>query len=245
MSRGLPPSPHQFRSIEQWAVEFYDFFLAQSRIVQENDPLPILLPHRTRSIMERAAVAGVLLYDATYETPVVSIGNAWEPLRTVTEFLLCYDTAAAVAGAAVGTGGVKVPFNVAEVSVAPWATFNAGTTDFTLARGTYQVQGHVTLTKSTGTGARNFAGYLAQSTDLTTPVGTVKMGSLHIPSGAPAQSTHVAPFRGQVTVPDGGGTYAMVVNTPDIDSQFGIAHGIIGYDNVYARLEVSLVGLNE
>jgi hypothetical protein len=244
MARALPPSPSEFRSLNEWATELYEFFLAQTRAGEDNDPLPVLLPHRTQGVMERAAVNGILLFDPDYDTPVVSETGAWEPLRNTPQFAISYDTAATTDGATITTGGAKVPFDTAEVEVAPWATFNSGTTDFTLSRGKYYIEGFVSLTKVSG-GEKSFAGYLAESSDLTTPVGTVRMGTLIIPTNGANEATHVVPFRGQVTVPEGGETYAMVVNTPDSDTRFGSAHDITGYQNIFARLAITLIGLNE
>lgn len=244
MSQNVPPSPSEFRSIDEWAQNFYEFYLSQTRIRDDNDPLPVLLPHRVDNIMERAAVAGILLYDPTYETPVVSEDGAWEPIRNVPQFVLQYDTASTTDGAAITTGGAKIPFDTEEAALAGWATFNAGTTDITLIRGKYYIEGFVALTKVSG-GEKTFTGYLAKSSDLTTPVGTVKMGTLVIPTSGVDETTHVVPFRGQVIVPEGGETYAMVVNTPDSDTRFGSAHGITGFENIYARLAITLIGLNE
>jgi hypothetical protein len=244
MSRALPPNPNDFIGLEEWARKFYEFYLSQVRYQEENDPLPILLAHRSNSVMERAAVDGLFLYDPTYETPVVSEQGEWEPTRTKSLFSLNYDTAFNVDGATISTGGDKIPFDALATDGAPWAVFDAVNNDFDLVQGQYNIEGFVSITKISG-GEKTFTGYLAESTDLTTPVGTVKMGSLVIPSNAANEATFVVPFRGQVSVPSGGGTYAMVVNTADSDTRFGTAHGISGYENIYARLAISLIGLNE
>lgn len=244
MSTALPPSPNQFSSVEEWARQFYEFYLSQTRVRDENDPLPIQLPHRVNEIMERAATDGIMLFDPAYGSPVTSEDGAWEPTRTQPQFSIEYDTAFNVNGATVTTGGDKVPFDTQEIDRSKWATFNPTTNDFDLIQGRYQIEGFVTLTKLSG-GAKNLTGYLAESSDLTTPVGTVKMGTVRFAAAAPNNTTLVVPFRGQVTVPSGGGTYAMVVQTPDSNVAFGVAHSISGYDNAYARLSISLVGLNE
>lgn len=76
----LPPSPAQFRSTEEWARQFYEFYISETRIQQDNDPLPVQLPHRTDGIMERATTPGVLLYDPIQKTPVYSENNIWNPI---------------------------------------------------------------------------------------------------------------------------------------------------------------------
>lgn len=243
MSNSVPPNPEFFGNMRDWARAFYEFQLTQTRIGQANDPLPVLLAHRTGGIVERAATDGVLMYDPTYETPIISIDDAWEPTRTKPQFLIDYDTPAATDGAAMSAGANAIPFDVAEVDVAAWATFNATTNDFTLIQGRYYVSGFVSLSKVSG-GAKAFTGYLAETSALTTPVGDVKMGTLVIPSSASNDETHVVPFQGIVDVPDGGGTYSMVVHASAADCRFGTAHGITGYTNIFGRLAVTLIGVN-
>lgn len=244
MSRGLPPNPTGFRSLSEWAQQFYEFFLARSRVAEENDPLPVLLPHRTSTTFERATPNGILLYDPVYNTPVVSVGGEWEPTRNKPLFELNYEEAANDNGVNIGQNGDKIPFNAQNLNGSTWGTFNSSTTDFTLFQGQYYIDGYVSITKAGG-GAKSFTGYLAKSSDLTTPVGSVKMGSLTLPANAVSRSTDIVPFSGQVSVPQGGDTYAMVVFTEDNNTRFGTAHGITGYLNVYGRLSVTLIGLNE
>lgn len=244
MSRAQPPSPQQFRTIEEWATEFYEFYLSQTRIREENDPLPVLLAHRTDGGLERATTNGIMLFDPIYDTMVVSENGKWEPHRNQPLVFINYDTAFNVNGATISTGGVKIPFDNEEVNLSSWATFNSGSNDIDLLQGTYAIEGFVTISKISG-GAKAFTGYLAESSDLTTPVGTVKLGTLSLPANAPNGQTFVVPFRGQIDVPEGGGTYAMVVNTSNSNTRFGTAHNISGYENIYARLSISLTGLNE
>lgn len=80
MPQGLPPSPAQFRSIEEWAQQFYDYYLAETRNQQENDPLPVLLAHQTPSQLHRATTDGVLMYDPATGHPVVSKNGQWVKL---------------------------------------------------------------------------------------------------------------------------------------------------------------------
>jgi len=243
MTRRSPPNPSGV-SYEQWASAMYMYLRGLSEVRQSVEPLPVLLAHRTANVVARASQAGILLYDPVYETPVVSQNGEWSPTRGVPLFSLNYDTAYNVDGAAVGTGGVKIPFNTQELDNAPWATFNPTTNDFTLARGEYHIEGFLTLTKVSG-GAKSFTGFLATSAALTTPVGSVRMGSVHMTASAANDTTFIVPFRGQVSVPEGGDTYAVVVRTPATNASFGKAHSISGYTNVYARLTIQLIGLNE
>lgn len=243
MNRRLPPNPRQFRSLHEWATQFYDFLLTGSARNEKADPMPVLLSHRSVNSLERASVDGILLYDPVYETTVVSVGGKWEPLRTVPLFMLCYDELYNVDGNTITTGGMKVPYNEAEINNASWATFNPTTNDFTLIKGIYSISGFVTITKTAG-GAKRLTGYLAKSSDLTTITGTVRMGTTHISASAPNDTTLVVPFTGQVTV-DAEDTYAFVVQTSDSDTALGKAHDILGYDNEYSRLTICLIGLNE
>lgn len=243
MRLGKVPNPVAFQDIREWAKEMYRYFGTQVRFDEENDPLPVLLPHRTSARDERATTDGIMLHDPLYETSVVSENNEWVPVVGQQSVQLNYDTAATTNGAAVGTGGAKIPFDTEAENGVPWCTFNAGTNDFTLIQGKYFIEGYVTLTKLSG-GAKNITGYLAQSSDLTTPVGTVSMGTLRFASSAPNNTTKIVPFIGTVAVPAGGQTLAMVVLTNDTNVTFGVAHGITGYENIYSRLSIKLAGLN-
>lgn len=77
MTQGLPPNPSRFRSIDQWARQFYDYFVSDARVEEENDPLPVLLPHRGSGIAERAATEGVVLYDPVTQEAIISKDGAW------------------------------------------------------------------------------------------------------------------------------------------------------------------------
>lgn len=80
MSNALPPNPSQFRDTQQWAQQLYQFMVAESRIKVDNDPVPILLPHQTDGVMERAGQAGVLMYDPVLKAVVYSEDDVWYPL---------------------------------------------------------------------------------------------------------------------------------------------------------------------
>lgn len=80
MSQGLPPNPNAYRSLEEWARQFYDYYLAETRVSEENDPLPVLLAHQTPNQLYRATVDGVLMYDPATGHPVVSKNGEWVKL---------------------------------------------------------------------------------------------------------------------------------------------------------------------
>lgn len=74
----LPPNPAMFRDIQTWAAQFYEWTMAGTRVNEENDPLPVLLPHKIGGVIEeRAAVDGVVMYDPTLGKPVISIAGVW------------------------------------------------------------------------------------------------------------------------------------------------------------------------
>jgi len=244
MSRALPPSPAAFRSVDQWARQFYEYTLAQTRVQQENDPLPVLLPHRTASVMERAAQTGVILYQPTYETPVISANNEWVPIRTARLVELTYELGAAVDGSAVVVGANKLPFNTLQKDLAIWGVPDTATNTITLLQGTYYISGFYTLTKTSG-GAKAFTTYLADATALDTPVGSVAGASLYMPASLPNLFTNIVTYAGFIDVPEGGGTYAMVCRSSTAAARFGTAHGLTGYSNKYAHMSAQLVGLNE
>lgn len=86
MSAQLPPSPSAFNNMRAWASAFYEFYLAQTRVNQDNDPLPVLLPHRADGIIERASVGGILLFQPETQEAVVSASSAWAPLSSLPSY---------------------------------------------------------------------------------------------------------------------------------------------------------------
>lgn len=80
MTSEIPPNPADFRSMQEWAEKLYEYFVAQTRIGADNDPLPILLAHRQGGLTERAATDGILMYDPSTGKVVVSKDGAFEPL---------------------------------------------------------------------------------------------------------------------------------------------------------------------
>lgn len=79
VSSSLPPNPASFGSIEAWAANYYEFLIAQARYGQQNDPLPVLLPHKIGD--ERAAVDGVVMYDPVQNALVVSQDGQWRTIE--------------------------------------------------------------------------------------------------------------------------------------------------------------------
>jgi hypothetical protein len=82
MAQKLPPNPDQFPNIGQWARSMYTFLSGGNRFEEVNNPLPVLLPHRSQNVMERAATDGIMLYDPTLKTPVYSVDGRWEAMNT-------------------------------------------------------------------------------------------------------------------------------------------------------------------
>lgn len=72
------PNPKMYRNIGEWANALYEHMASASRVTSVNDPLPVLLPHRTSARMERAATDGILLFDPQYDTPVVAVAGNWD-----------------------------------------------------------------------------------------------------------------------------------------------------------------------
>lgn len=86
MTRRLPPNPNEFRSLADWAKQFYEFSLSLTRITTENDPLPVLLAHQTEGQLPRAAEDGILMFDPQTEQTVVSTGGDWNGISCVPSY---------------------------------------------------------------------------------------------------------------------------------------------------------------
>ena len=71
------PNPKQFRSTQQWAEQLYEFMTSQSRNVEQNNPLPVLLAHQVGNSMPRAATDGVLMWNPIDKVAVISYSGAW------------------------------------------------------------------------------------------------------------------------------------------------------------------------
>jgi len=84
MTGRLPPNPSAFRSLNEWASQLYEFFLAQSRVGERTDPTPVLLAHQTGG--ERAAVNGILIYDPVTKEPLVASVGVWTPITALPSY---------------------------------------------------------------------------------------------------------------------------------------------------------------
>lgn len=69
-----------FRNLQGWADQLYRYLIAEAPVTGRANPTPVLLAHRTGGIDERAATDGVLLYDPTIKTVVVSEDGVWRPI---------------------------------------------------------------------------------------------------------------------------------------------------------------------
>jgi len=84
MSVVLPPNPTQFRSIEDWANQMYEWQLANTTIGTTVEPAAVLLAHQTGD--ERAATDGILMYDPVTQEPLVASDGAWVPITTLPSY---------------------------------------------------------------------------------------------------------------------------------------------------------------
>lgn len=84
MSVVLPPNPAQFRSIEDWANQMYEWQLANTTIGTVVEPAAVLLAHQTGD--ERAAVNGILMYNPVTQEPMVASAGAWVPITTLPSY---------------------------------------------------------------------------------------------------------------------------------------------------------------
>lgn len=239
------PDPSYYSSLKEWARDVFESQDSAARFSGRNDPMPVQLAHRVSGDDAKVGREGILLYQIDYETPVVSDTDDWIPLHVIPKLQLAYEEDHNIKGEALSAGANAIPFNSTNVNNAEWATFDPTTHYITLNKGTYYIDGFVCLNKDTGTNDKTFTGYLAETSDLTTAVGSVKMATLVIPDTADAFQNHVVSFRGQVEVASDNTTYAMIVNASTTGVSFGRAHNITGKNNIYAQLSATLVGLNE
>lgn len=84
MGTGTPPNPMLFRTTQEWAIEFYDFFMSQTRVREENEPLPLLLAHKVKGIMARAATNGIIMYNPATGHVELSTNKKWAPMANLT-----------------------------------------------------------------------------------------------------------------------------------------------------------------
>ena len=74
-----PPAPSS--DLRVWADELYKW-LTSSKGQSRLEPATVLLAHRKTDRAERAAVAGMLMYDQLLKSPIVSRGGAWYSLSS-------------------------------------------------------------------------------------------------------------------------------------------------------------------
>ena len=77
------PNPNSYNDVKLWARALHDYLTAQTRIGQQNNPLPVMLPHVSDNIVARAAVDGLVLFDPTAVTAIISLSGAWSPLSHI------------------------------------------------------------------------------------------------------------------------------------------------------------------
>jgi hypothetical protein len=230
----LPPHPKG--DLHLWASQIYDWLMNSQSIDQVNDPSTILLAHKIASTMARANVAGILLYDPVLQTPVYSEGGQWVPFATTPRALLTYSTAYNVNGAALAAGNNKVPL-AATFNHLPGAALPSADT-FSLSAGKYLLSGEVILSLTVG-GAQTAVAYIALASDLTTPVGT----AISVPCALPAVDVNITlPFIGELIVPAGGETYALVVRTSSANFRLGNASNLSAIPNRFASIAVAQTG---
>lgn len=82
MTARIPPNPNQSSDLRAWARQLYDYILSESRVRQDNNPRPILLSHQVAGGLERAAAAGILMYDPVKKSAVISVDGRWEPIMS-------------------------------------------------------------------------------------------------------------------------------------------------------------------
>lgn len=234
-----PPNPAQFRNMQEWALQFYQYTLSQSPIRGVTSPSPVMLARKLNDEMPRAVEDGVLLYDPVYKTAVMSQDGVWLPIKGYPELTLAYETAYNVAPALISSGGMAVPLNTVLDDSAAWGSLDPTTGYVTLLQGSYYFDATVSACRVSGTSERINA-YLALTSDLTTPVGNASMAVIYTNT-----VTDHARLRGQVDVPEGGETYAIVVDVPTTDYyRLGIDSDLSGLNSRHADVSVQLIGFN-
>jgi len=239
MSRTPPPFPQG--DIKLWSRQLYDYLLSLSDIKQSLEPTSVLLSHRLISAQERAVTDGLLLYDPVYQTPVYSRNGAWYPLSTEPRLVFRQAATFATNGPAIVAGGDKIKFGTAIKDDAAWGSFDDINFTFTLLEGTYYIEGYATVATTSAVGTHTCVIYAAVSTALTTTVGNVVGGVVSFGT-SPNNNNEIVPFMGEITVPSGGETYAMVFRTASNDLIAGYANNIAsGVHNRYAQCAISLI----
>lgn len=238
----VPPYPSG--DLYDWARRMYEFMVAQSPYKGTVEPQSVLLASKVTvptGISARAAADGLMLYDPVNEAALISYDGVFHPMNAVPRALYAYSEAYNVNGAAISAGGDAVPLDTTIYNGAPWVSFNAATGEFTLTEGQYYITGDVAIA-SNAAGDHSAFVHIAENTDLTTPVGNVISNTAHLASGQSNLNIPV-PFAGELTVASGGKTYNLVVRSASSNLQFGNAHGVVGFDNYYARLSIAKIGI--
>lgn len=208
------PSLAQSGSITAWANQIYEYLSSGSLAEKEITAEAILLARVNSNA--RATVSGIMLYDAVNDVPVYSVGGAFVPLVNL-ETVETVSTAYNVDGVTFISGETEVLTGV-------------------LTAGTYRFSGFVTVTTD-GTTTDAVAFYIADSTDLTTPVSSVISGSVILPNVA--DTTVQVPISGDLTTL--GLSYSLVARASGSSLYNGKAHGLTGLDNLFASLTIRKV----
>lgn len=239
MSENFPPSPGN--NWKEWADRLYSYLSSRAAIDARNDPRPLLLLHRVASILYRAVTEGIVLYDPTRQVPVISVNSAWRSLGQYSVAEFSYEVAAASAGAALVTGNNKVPLNTFQLEPI-WTVLDIATGNFTLLAGNYHIEASAELINPVAAN-HTYVAYLASSADLTTPIGDAISHTKKVTSSYPIGNSVKLLLGGSFTVPDGGGTYCLVVKTDNGGMLYSAAHGFIGIQNICAKAKIALLGV--
>lgn len=76
----VPPNPVQFRDLDTWAKQLYEFMVSQTDVSRQVDPQPVLLPHQTGGLNERAGENGILMYEPTENAVSLARSGQWDYL---------------------------------------------------------------------------------------------------------------------------------------------------------------------
>lgn len=208
------PSLNKAGDMKTWARQMYEYLSNQSLLTKAVTAEPILLARQTSNA--RAGVDGIVLFNPTLRVPVFSRDGNYLPLTTAgAEYSI--DTAYNVDGPDLPMG---------ETAVA----------DFALEAGTYRLSGFVSVA-TTGLVAANAVFYIADTSDLTTPLSSAISGSIGMP--AVAGSVQV-PIRGDLVAPTTS-SYSLVARTSANSLYAGKAHGVAGLNNNHMTIEISRV----
>jgi hypothetical protein len=233
------PNP-RLMSIDAWARAVYEANVAGGGYAEETlRPVSPLLRWRMTDLIERASIAGVLLYDPAVGVPVHSDGASWviPNQETISAGLFVTNTASTTFAASVGANRVPLPTSLSTNPV--WGSFNASTYEITLLGGMYLLEGYFTLYVSSGD-AVTAASYIAEASALTTPVGR-GMGQMLCKAW---QSQIHVPVSGTLEVPADGGTYALMASVTGA-SFFGAPTTITGVESKLSALTVRLTGVTQ